>query len=785
MERLQSRNKKRVGIAIVALLVGCVGCLAIGVGKVNRVVSSLSFSRAVLSEQGAVLRVTLNNDGVFRLPVDFESLSAATREGFLLREDRWFYFHPGVNPWSLVRAAVQTYIAQDRRIGGSTISMQLARLLFDLRTRTITGKFHQLYWAGVLELALTKKQIFELYLNLAPFGGNIEGIETASQFYFEKPAGDLSDNEVASLVVVPQNPSRFAPHIAGAKYLKARQRFVKRWQQFRQDTCLHCNEMPLVDLKPAFPFRAPHFVEYVLDHERNGQVQVVQTSLSDVVQSVAEEQIRAYVRNKSKIGVYNAAALIVDHRSMEIKAMVGSADYFAEDIAGQVNGTSAKRSPGSTLKPFIYGLGIDQGILHPRTLLKDTPMSFAAFTPENSDGDFSGPLSTTDALVRSRNVPAIFVASKLLAPSLYDFLGTLGISDLKEEGHYGLALALGGAELSMIELIELYGLLPRRGKFLAVSHQSAKDHPPKLIQALSAEAAYMVQSMLSGQQRPDQQLLKSAADEASDLFWKTGTSAGFKDAWAIGGVGQYLIGVWVGNFSGEGNRAFTGREASVPLFLKIVDGLRARSSELPPDIFLPTHRSLPQRVAEVEVCAVSGSIPAKFCRAKTTTLYIPGVSPIKRCAIHRQVEIDQHTGHRLCPSCRVGRRTAKKVYEQWPSDILHLFKLAGLQRKTPPSHQPGCRAQQADGKIEILAPKRGLVYLLENDVDEHRDQLSFEAVSNGGGKKVSWFVGNEYLGSSEQGEKLFWRPRPGEFEVRAVDDRGHFATRRIRVQVAH
>jgi penicillin-binding protein 1C len=663
--------------------------------------------------------------------------------------------------------------------------MQAARLLFGMRTSRVAGKLSQMWWASVLEWSLTKRQIFELYLNLAPFGGNIEGLETASRYYFQKSATDLTENEVASLIVVPQNPAQFAPHLQRPKYLTARNRFVDQWRQSDRNICRHCDEMPKISVKPHFPFRAPHFSEYVLSNEPKKMGGEIATSLDDVVQNVVEEQMVAYVRGRRRFGISNAAALVVDHQSMQIKAMVGSANFFDADISGQVNGTTAKRSPGSTLKPFIYALGIDQGLLHSRTLLKDTPMSFAAFTPENSDGDFAGPLTAAEALLRSRNVPAVYVASKLLQPNLYDFLSTLGVSGLVGAEHYGLSLALGGAELTMAELIELYGLLPNRGLFRQLSYEKKRSSHSSKVNVLSEEAAFMVQTMLSNQQRPDQQLLASRSDQEGGIFWKTGTSAGFKDAWAIGGVGQYLIAVWVGNFSGDGNRAFSGRQASVPLFLRIIDGLRGRSSELPPGIFLPSHRSRPANLANVKVCTVSGLLPGKHCRATVTTHFIPGVSPIKRCRIHRSIEIDRYADLQLCPSCRVGRSTIKKVYEYWPSDILHLFKMAGLNRKQPPPHNPNCRLQKDNGQLEILAPKRGLVYLLENVAADDRDQLAFEAVSGGDSVRVSWFVGNEYLGASSQGEKLYWRPRPGKFEVRAVDDQGRYATRKIQVQVAH
>src|SRR5207249_1599221 len=276
-------------------------------------------------------------------------------------------------------------------------------------------------------------------------------------------------------------------------------------------------------------------------------------------------------------GVHNAAAMLVDSRTMAVQALVGSANFFNKDIAGQVNGTAAKRSPGSTLKPFIYALALDQGVLHPMTVLKDAPSAFGAYSPENFDGRFVGPLTAKDALIRSRNVPAVYVASHLSKPDLYDFLQMAGVSGLRSREYYGLALVLGGGSLTMEELVALYGALANHGVVRPVRYR-ADQRMPAGVRVLSAEASYVTLDMLKDNPRPGD--LSAATPGPLSVYWKTGTSYGFHDAWAIGIFGPYILAVWVGNFDGAGNPAFVGVQMAAPLFFQVVDAIEAQEPSL-------------------------------------------------------------------------------------------------------------------------------------------------------------------------------------------------------------
>lgn len=496
----------------------------------------------------------------------------------LLYEDRWFRWHPGINPASLLRSGFATY-GGERRQGGSTLTMQLARRLYTIDSRSIAGKLAQIGHALWLETRYSKDEIIEAYLNLAPYGGNVEGVGAASLIHFHKRAAELTLPEALALAVIPQNPRRRStprqPERAEAELQQARDRLWQSWLARHPEDRRFAADMALplkLRATSELPFRAPHFAETVLRETRGGTDQnEIWSSLDWPRQATLERLLQQYVSRQRGLGIRNAAALLIDTQDMQVKALVGSADYHDKNIDGQVNGVFAKRSPGSTLKPFIYALALDQGVLHPATMLKDAPTAFGPFSPENFDGRFVGPISAQEALIRSRNVPAVSVAARLARPGLYDLLKSSGVANLAPEKHYGLALTLGGGEVTMEELARLYAILANRGVLQPIGWQRNSKPADKGLRLLSEEAAFITLDMLQHNPRPDTERPALPA-----VAWKTGTSWSFRDAWSAGVVGRYVLVVWVGNFDGSSNAAFVGVRAAAPLFFSIVDGLRAQ-----------------------------------------------------------------------------------------------------------------------------------------------------------------------------------------------------------------
>ena len=384
-------------------------------------------------------------------------------------------------------------------------------------------------------------------------------------------------------------------------------------------------------------------------------------------------------------GIHNAAAMLVDTRTMEVLAQVGSADFASASIDGQVDGTRSARSPGSTLKPFVYALALDQGLIHPLTMLQDAPRSFGAFDPENFDREFVGPIKATDALARSRNIPAVTLASELHGTTLYGFLKKAGVNLPHDEKFYGLALPLGGAEVTMEDLVRMYALLANGGELRPLRRTLAEKSTEPAERLVSREAAFLTLEMLGQIPRPGM----STIAESDPIFWKTGTSQGFHDAWSVAVFDHYVLAVWVGNFDGKSNPAFVGRSCAAPLLFQVVDAMRA------------TGRARARRTTRrrTRICAGwnSARSPANSrpppAAHRVTGWFIPGVSPISECEIHREILIDDATGLRV-NSDDGTRKLHREVYEFWPSDLLALFAQAGLPRRTPPPFLPGTPSKQ-------------------------------------------------------------------------------------------
>ena len=740
-------------------------------------------STAVYDDHGRLLRLTLASDDRYRLWVPLPDMPPSLVQGVLLQEDAWFRWHPGFNPASLLRGAWVTYLRGRNRQGGSTITMQLARLMYRLNTRTPLGKLQQVLRAVQLELCYSKDAILEAYLNYAPYGRNVEGAAAASLIYFDKPVTRLSLPEALTLAVIPQDPSRRVREDGGdadtisARLRDARDRLYRRWLGKHPDAAAEASlfRLPL-HLRPPeqLPFAAPHFVGEALLEQRllGARDSSLHTTLDLELQRLLERQVAAHVQHRSGSGVRNAVAMLVDTRDMGVKALVGSADWFDASIAGQVDGTQAKRSPGSTLKPFIYALGFDQGVLHPQTVLRDVPTSFGPFTPENFDGRFLGPVTATEALVRSRNIPAVYVASKLQNPSFYRFLQDAGVSRMADEHFYGLSLVLGGGEVTMQELARLYAMLANRGVLAPLRH-AAQEPRAAGVRVLSEEASFMVLDMLRQNPRPDDAAI--AQPGALPVYWKTGTSWGFRDAWTAGIVGPYVAVVWVGNFDGAGNPVFVGIETAAPLFFHIVDALKARD----PRLSEPPHAP-PRNLKRVDVCVASGELPNAWCPRKTASWFIPGKSPIRVSNIHRAIVLENASGKPACPPYDA-HATHTEVFEYWPSDLARVFRQAGIPRRAPPA-LPDCSAAADEGLApQILSPLRGATYTrrLSRDGEE---RIAFNATADAGVQELYWFVDDGFVGAARPGDPLLWQPAAaGEYTLRAVDDRGRSDARVLRI----
>ncbi len=763
---------KRFVIRFVIILaaVWCCHKAVLWLQPAGALLDNITFSRQVQDRHGRLLRMTLAEDDIYRMQTSLNDISPLAVEAVLLYEDRCFYYHPGVNPVSLFRAFWATYISQERVIGASTITMQLSRYLHKIDSSTVGGKLKQIAWALQIEFFHSKKEILEAYFNIVPYGFNIEGIGAASHIYFQKDPNRLTLLEALTLAVMPQSPHARTKHIKKDQQVnqvlaQARAVLLQQWLKAFPDNVDKALDFSLeLDMRHPgrLPFSAPHMVVDVLQRNSDDSVK---TTLDWSIQSAFETVIAKYIDRRQKAGITNASAMLVDTSTMEILAAIGSADFFSDNISGQVNGTRARRSPGSALKPFAYALAIEQGLVHSQTMLKDTPTPFGTYTPDNFDRAFAGPLPATDALIHSRNIPAIHLTGKISDPDLYEFLKNAGIPLNDDPRHYGLSIVLGTAELTMEELVSLYAMLRNNGSLRPVKkmlHEPHQEGRP----LLTAESCFLLLEMLSQNPKPtgkgsDRWLLRPQT-----VAWKTGTSVGFRDAWAIGIFDHYVLAVWIGNFSGKGNPVFVGRHASGPLLFELIQAL-ANLQEIRFIEFLPENHL---NINKVDVCALSGHIPHRDCPHLKDTWFIPGASPIKKCQIHRRVEIDIATGYQVCPGFEGFTRS--QVFEFWSTDLLKLFKQAGVGRRIPPALHPQCRVE-AYGDIgpKIISPKQDIVYHLRTKGADSK-QIPLIAVGDGNVTRFSWFVDNQPVGHSEAQQPLLWKARPGQHLVSVSDEFG-------------
>jgi len=772
-----------VRMLVLALLLLLVGGLAFYVFSPRpSLYGDTSWSRAYLDNEGGLLRLTLASDERYRLHTPLIDIAPEMIEATLLYEDRHFHAHPGVNPAALLRAAWTTFITRERRVGASTISMQFARIRFGLDTRSIPGKLKQILRALQIERHYGKDEILEAYLAVVSYGRNIEGVGAASLIYFGKPASRLSLPEVLSLTVIPQNPSARNPDnkTGRTKLVEARGRLFKAWRKVHPEDVARTSQLDLAlsfHAPEQLPFSAPHLTERLkaeLPASLDGEIR---TTIDSDLQALVESRITNYVERHAPMGVENAVALLINYQTMSVEAYVGSADFFNNAIEGQVDGIRARRSPGSALKPFVYALAMDQGLIHPMTLLKDAPRRFGAYTPENFDQGFLGPLFARDALILSRNVPAVHLAGSLQNPDLHDFLEQSGIQGLQPREHYGLAIALGALEVSMEELGGLYAMLANEG-LLEAPRYLADQAQAKSKRLISPEASYLTLNMLRHTAAPDERKLPGQLRNTFPVAWKTGTSYGFRDAWSIGVFGPYVLATWVGRFDGLGNPAFIGRRAAGPLFFEMARAIERELGPFPPASD-PNHLNL----ARVEVCAPTGDLPNEHCPQTMASWFIPGVSPLQLSTVFRAVPINPHTGRRAC--FHEPPKTQLEVFEFWPSDLLVLFRTAGIARKLPPRLEQDCSLDAAGstGAVpEIRAPDPNIIYTLRSQRrDEERIPLS--AIAESDTQTLYWFVDDRYVGKANRGEVLFWRPSVGTFDVRVVDEHGRAAATNMKVRL--
>lgn len=731
-------------------------------------------ARVVLAEDGTPLWRFADAQGVWRYPVEPAQVSPYYIEALLTYEDRWFYQHPGVNPLALGRAAWQNFTGGRVLSGGSTLSMQVARLL-DPHSRTWHGKLRQLWRTAQLEWHLSKTQILALYLDRAPFGGTLQGVAAASWAYLGKSPQQLTRADAALLAVLPQAPSRLRPDRHPARAQVARDKVLRRlaeyqvWPQAAVDEAL---EEPLLLAPRLEPSLAPLLARRL---NRSDSPALIRTNLDASLQRRLEDLLlgwRARLPERT-----SAAILVVEAQTMAVRAYLGSVDINDPRRFGHVDMISALRSPGSTLKPFLYGMALDEGLIHSESLLQDVPRRYGDYRPGNFSAGFSGAVSASSALAMSLNLPAVQLLEaygpKRFAAQMRNAGVPLALPALAEPN---LALILGGTGSRLEELVGGYAAFAREG--MSARPRLQPDESLQERRLLSPGAAWIVRRILSGQARPDRDP-RAELVQRPQLAWKTGTSYGFRDAWAIGVGPRYLIGVWIGRPDGTPVPGQFGLASAAPLMLQVHDVLSNRDSQR--GLVAPV-QAVPANIGVAAICWPLGQPMSRDdpnCRRQRFAWTLDSTTPPTLLAQDQPLGLGlleriwvNDRGQQVASTCpgAVSREVAL-----WPAPLEPWLARAERRAARLPGNDPRCPPAQL-----ASTPPLSIVGVRQGD-RLRRPAASLEALrlkvsALGGSGRRWWFVNGAPLGNSADQDSLNATfDREGFYELSVLDEGGQTA----------
>lgn len=732
--------------------------------------TTVSYSQVVLDRHGEVLRIFLTPDEKWRIETRLDEIDPLLVRATVCFEDRFFWFHPGVNPLAVLRAAWQNVRAGRVVSGGSTLSMQLARIV-EPRPRTLRTKLLEAFRAFQYELRLGKRRILELYLNRAPYGGNLEGVTAASLAYFGRPPRHLTPAEVAFLVSLPQAPvSRSLLRASPFEVTQARNRVLARLR-----TCGLLSEAAYrsalresvpTGLRPM-PAQALHATDYL--HALFPQASRIRSTLDARIQRTVESLVQAYRPVIYRNGATNVSVVVIENSTRKVRALVGSLDYWDEAHDGQVPGFLAPRSPGSALKPFLYALALQKGVITTETLLEDYPTNLRGYQPVNFSGTFRGLVRAEEALAYSLNVPFVHL---LRRTGLQDFLRLLqrGGIDLRPGTDYGLSVITGALEVRLLDLTNLYVTLARDGWHGPPVLIEDPPRPQAERRLLHPGAVALTRRALALRDRPDAPHLRSVTLPRATVYWKTGTSWGRRDAWSVGFHTGYTVGVWVGNFSGEGAEGIVGGELAAPLMFDILNALPAPTPELRP--------SPEADLTRVPVCPFSGERPTDACPGVRWVLAVRDAAPLRPCPYHRRLLVERDSGRRICPwKSYAPEEVTVRVFTVLPPLAAEFL---GQPALTEPPPSEACGTPEAAPELRILSPLDGATYLPSADV-RGGGGVPLRAVTPAPDGRVFWFINDRFIGSTASGTVWIVRLPPGPATVVAVDSTGRSDRARLQV----
>lgn len=744
-----------------------------------------SYSTVLESSNGELLGAKIADDGQWRFPQG-DSIPVKFQKCIVYFEDQYFRYHPGFNPVAMVNAVRQNAKAGKVVRGGSTLTQQVVRLSREGKSRSYFEKAIEIVLATRLECRYSKDEIIGLYAAHAPFGGNVVGLEMASWRYFGVRPHQLSWAESATLAVLPNAPSLIYPGKNQEKLRAKRDRLLEKlWKEGVIDESTY--HLAVAEPLPEKPFPLPNAAPHLLQRTAKRQKgQLVKSTVDVNLQRRVNELAGYYYSQYRQNEVYNMAVLVVDVKTRNVIAYVGNTPTD-RDHQKDVDIISAPRSTGSILKPLLYASMLDEGQLLPHALVADVPTQISGYTPQNFNQTYDGAVPASRALSRSLNIPAVLMLQDFGIGKFYDQLHKFGLRDISRPvSHYGLSLILGGAESNLWDLCRTYAGLSstisffntheaqyRTGEFAELNYDNGKnvDFGKESYQKtiVGAAAIYLTYNAMEEVNRPEGDEAWKFYDSSRKIAWKTGTSFGNRDAWAIGTSPDYVVGVWVGNATGEGRPELTGVGSAAPVMFDVFN-------------LLPRNKwfAAPLNdLEEVEVCAQSGFLPHEFCPKKKEFVPLKGKTA-SLCPYHRQVHVDKTMRFRVNSSCEPIDDIVTKAWFVLPPVMEWYYKSQHIDYEPLPPFRPDCQAVQ-QATMDFIYPKARTKIYLTKDFNSEVQPVIIKVAHANREKQVFWYVDGSYIGSTKTFHEMPLKAKTGKYEVTVTDEDGNEIRRIIEI----
>ena len=721
------------------------------------------YSTVVTDRNEELLGARIASDGQWRFPPR-NTTPEKIKECLITFEDKHFYHHWGVNPFAIGRAFYQN--VKNKRIvsGGSTLTMQTIRLARN-ESRTFREKLIEMIWATRLEFRASKEEILSMYISHAPFGGNVVGLDAAAWRYFGHSADDLSWAESAMLAVLPNAPAMIHLSKGRKTLLDKRNRLLKQLLEKKtidSSTYELAISEPLPDEPHALPQIAPYLVSRFYQ-ERNGEYS--RSTINKGIQTQVEDLAERWSNEFGRSDIRNLAILVIDIPSNQVVAYCGNVHFDRKQGGNQVDVIQAPRSTGSILKPFLYYAMLQEGSLLPDMLLPDVPVNINGFTPQNFSMQFEGAVPASEALARSLNIPAVTMLQRYGVPKFHSFLQQVGLKTInRSSSHYGLSLILGGAEATLWDVTNAYAMMGRSLLQLPQTSCSLLLPTSRITEStdpFQPGAVWQTFDALKEVNRPEEIDWKSIPSMQT-IAWKTGTSYGFRDAWAVGVTPRYAVGVWVGNATGEGKPGLVGAQTAGPVLFDIFNLLPSSSwFTRPAGIFV-----------EAEVCRKSGHLKGRFCDETDTLLVLPAGLRTEACPYHHLVTLSADESQRIYENCANTEPTLRKSWFTLPPVWEWYYKQHHPEYKPLPPFKAGC-GEDTFQPMQFIYPPMNARIKLPKQLDGSKGFLTVELAHNNPNATVFWHLDETYQAQTQDFHKISLQPAAGKHSLTAVDGEGN------------